>query len=112
MGCIGMTCDAHARRVQGIGTELKPDCKVSSAYHALYIGLREDAIIDWMGEKMDELYPDLTKGHAHISVSGVCFYLHDHSVFVALPDSSLVLVHKKRFKRHLKKAICANRTRS
>lgn len=110
MRYIGMTCEVHAQRAQAIGTELKSCYNISSAYYVLYTGIQDDAVLNWVSEKMDELYPNLTKGNAYISVPGVCFYLHDHSVFKVVPDYSLVKVHKKRFKRYLKKAICANRT--
>lgn len=89
-------------QAQQIGTELKMHYGKGKEYYAVYC-TQGDTILDWLEMKVREFYPE--SGNS-VSYTNIIFELDGKGVFqVARQDASLLYVHKKRFKRFLKKVV-------
>lgn len=79
--------------------------KRGKEWYALWI--HGDSYMNFIEHQIITLYPELWKRH-YVSVAGVCIYFigRGTSVLQVSKDQCDVLyIHKKRFKRQLKKAI-------
>lgn len=100
--------DAEIIQANNVGNDLKAFDKKGKEYYAFY-NIKCDTILEWVERKAKELVD--TKG-IYFSVCGVVFDLTDRNVFfVSNSDVNLIYVHKKRFKRFIKKAIQRNQSR-
>ena len=91
------------------GNNLKAEHGYGKEYYALYTGHMPDAILEFISNKIDLMYPEL-RNNSWISVAGVAFRLmaYKESIYTVI-DDHMLYIHKASFKRHLKKAICRNR---
>jgi len=100
--------DSEQRQAVQIGNELKYLDSMGKEYYAFY-NINNDTILEWVERKVKELVD--TKD-IYFSVVGVVFDLTDNSVFkVSNRDIALIYVHKKRFKKYVKKAFQRNLSR-
>lgn len=90
------------------GNNLKAEHGFGKEYYALYTGHMPDAILEFISDKIDEMYPGL-RNNTWISIAGVAFRLMDFKDRVYTVKGELLFIHKATFKRYLKKAICRNR---
>ena len=90
------------------GNNLKAEHGYGKEYYALYTGHMPDAILEFISDKIDLMYPELRK-NSWISIPGVAFRLMDFKDSVYTVVDEMLYIHKASFKRHLKKAICRNR---
>jgi len=107
----------NAHLVAGIayGLSLKHDHAYGSdwffgkEYYAIETGWGNGLLVDFIQLKAEELYPELAKTASFNStfweLYRACF-----SIFTYTEDLRTYFIHKRRFKRHLKKALIRSRT--
>lgn len=86
-----------------VGKEMKHSDRMGKEYYALY-DVGGYTVYEWVESKINDLCGKDSVGL--VSMRNVLFDLTDKHVFKVSPnDDSLFYVHKKRFKRFLKKAV-------
>lgn len=91
-----------------IGNDLKTEHGFGKEYYAIYTGHMPDAILEFIANKIESMYPKLDVD-TWISIPGVAFRLMKYKNSVYTVVDEMLYIHKASFKRHLKKAICRNR---
>ena len=82
---------------------MKHSDRMGKEYYAFY-NINPDTILYWVETKLKELVHG--KGMHLVSIVGVTHRLLNKNCFKAShADESLIYVHKKRFKRFVKKAV-------
>lgn len=90
---------AQAKR---IGNDLKSFDKIGKEYYSFY-NIKSDTILEWIDTKAREL---VANPPGWFSVVSIAYDLTEKHVFkVSDRDTDLIYVHKKRFKRFIKKAL-------
>lgn len=91
------------------GRELKDGDRMGKEYYAFY-NIKNDTILEWVEVKVKELVGQ--RDNQFVSIVGITHYLANNKCFkVSNSDLSLIYVHKKRFKRFVKKAVQHNLSR-
>lgn len=103
MNAFNQLEDSNLVQALRIGTQMKQSDSMGKEYYAFY-NINADTILYWVETKLKELITG--KGTHLVSVVGVTHRLLNKNCFKAShADESLIYVHKKRFKRFLKKAV-------
>ena len=93
-------------RANSIGRDLKGIDKMGKEYFA-FCNINGTTILDWVEGKVHELVIGAAK--KCINIVGVTYDLTGKHVFkLSDSDGSMIYVHKKRFKRFVKKAVQRN----
>ncbi len=91
------------------GNHIKSDLGVGKEWHAVWCGHDNGLILEFIYQKAMSSYPEITKTVSIVGtfweLFGICKGIFRHD-----PDTDTYLVHKRRFKRHLKKALCRSRS--
>lgn len=90
-----------------VGTAGKAHCKVGKEYYVFW-NAQGDIILDWVDAKVREFHPEV-KGHNY-SVVGVAHRTMD-SFSVSPIMEDYILVHKKTFRKLLRRAVCKSLNR-
>lgn len=104
----------HKQRVNHAvyrGIDFKGHDGYGKEWYALYIGSAGNGVlVDWVDEKIKELYPAY---YNRVSVIAVIFDLHQicRNYITVAQCNDVQYIHKRRFKRHLKKALQRNQVR-
>ncbi|ARV76793.1 hypothetical protein PHABIO_162 [Pseudomonas phage Phabio] len=86
-----------------VGKEMKHSDNMGKEYYALY-NIHGYTVLDWIENKIEELIGSAC--NKHVSITGIAYDLTEKNVFlVSNVDGDLIYIHKKRFKRFLKKAV-------
>lgn len=106
-----MTAQEKLERAIVTGNNLKPDLVLGKEYYVLWIPEGNDEILEFIYAKVKAFYPNLAE---NFSAVGVFWELHriQPGMFRYDRDSGVCSIHKREFKRHLKKAIIRSRSRS
>lgn len=88
-----------------IGRQLK--CR-GKEYYAIYVGYTQDAYLEFVRSKIEQLYSSATDDH-WVSTPGVIFKLVELNSGVVSKIDDTIYIHKRKLKRHLRKAVHASR---
>lgn len=85
--------------------QAKSDALLGKEWYAISDQKQSDGLLNFIHAKATELYPELMKSHP--SVPGIFWniYNRNRAVFRHVEPFGIYVIHKKGFKRYLKKAI-------
>ena len=91
------------------GNNLKGDFGMGKEHYAIYEPSFNYLFLEWLDEQINNRHPGLAD---YVSVTGVFWNLYEiqPGMFRHDRDTGVYFIHKRQFKRHLKKAICRSRT--
>lgn len=103
-----MTAKQKLDRAIATGNNLKPDHVLGKEYYALWIPSGNDVLLEFIYEQCVSRQPSIAQC---FSVVGVFWELYriQPSMFRHDQDSDMYFIHKRKFKRHLKKAMSRSR---
>jgi hypothetical protein len=86
------------------GRQLKFYNGKGKEYYAVYLGYREDAFLNYVSDLVNALMPQLKGGH-WVSMPGVIFKMFDinEKVFSRIGDT--MFIHKRRFRKYLRRCV-------
>lgn len=104
-----MTIPSEKLRVAvSTGNELKRDVGLGKEWYGVYAGYDQGIILDFIYQKANTAYPNITKVSSTVGTFwqlwAICKGIFRHD-----PNTQMFYIHKRRFKRHLKKALCRSR---
>lgn len=90
------------------GNELKGDVGLGKEWYGVYAAHDQGIILEFIYQKANAAYPEITKVSSIVTtfweLFGICKGIFRHDA-----NTQMYYVHKRRFKRHLKKALCRSR---
>lgn len=97
-------------RAIATGNELKGDFGMGKEHYAIYEPSGNDAFLEWLHAQVNSRHPKLGR---YVSIVGVFWNLYEiqPSMFRHDRDTGVYFIHKRKFKRYLKTAICRSRTK-
>lgn len=103
-----MTVEEKLKRAILIGNELKGDVGLGKEWYGVYAAHDQGIILEFIYQKANATYPGITKVSSIVGTFWVLFGIC-RGIFRHDPNTQMYYVHKRRFKRHLKKALCRSR---
>lgn len=90
------------------GNELKRDIGLGKEWYAVWAGHDNGIILEFLYQKAKSAHPVIAKG---VSIVGTFQELFSicKGIFRHDANTQTYYIHKRRFKRHLKKALCRSR---
>lgn len=90
------------------GNELKRDVGLGKEWYGVYAAQDQGIILEFIYQKAKAAYPEITKVSSIVGTFWTLFGIRN-SIFRHDANTQMYYVHKRRFKRHLKKALCRSR---